>query len=478
FIGVIGISILVNMGTNIFMGEISFVSQTTAAALQLAVSMDYSIFLLHTFAIHRDKGKEPVEAMQAAIKQARPSILASAATTFCGFLALTIMRFGIGADLGIVLAKGVFVSLVTVLFLLPVATIMCCGLLEKFQHRALMPSFKGFANVVVKIGVPVTIILVLLIVPAYLAQSKNTFVYMASETNDDTIAIQERFGSGEQLFVLVPEGNHLKEMNLAQDLADLPQIDSVTSRASSVGFEIPFESLPKDTRDLLQSGGYSRMIISAEEIGFSLVAQIRTLVEASYGQSYHLGGTAASLSDMKDTLSEDNKLTGLVSILAISLIVLLTFRSPVLLILLVGAIEVSIWINLSVPYFTGNDVTFFGYMIISSVQLGATVDYAILFGSRYLEKRRTIGKLEAAKESLSETTGSILTSALILFGAGMIISTISMDEMASELGDLLGRGALLSAAMVLVILPNAFRLCDGAIRRLTFKSNFLEDKLQ
>jgi len=181
-----------------------------------------------------------------------------------------------------------------------------------------------------------------------------------------------------------------------------------------------------------------------------------------------------SLYDMRGTVTADNTLTTIVSIIAISLIVLITFKSPMMWILLVGAIQISIWINLSVPYFMGNTITFFGYMIISSVQLGATVDYAILYGGRYLEKRRSMSSLDSATESLSETASSILTSALILFGAGTIISSVAPQDMVSELGSLLGRGAMLSAAIVLLILPNAIRLCDKAIQKLTYKSNFWE----
>ena len=479
FLAVIGISILINMGTNIFLGEISFVSQMTTAALQLAVSMDYSIFLIHTFTHHRDSGKEPMDAMKAAMKQAYPSIIASALTTLCGFLALTLMRFGIGADLGIVLAKGAAISLLTVIFLLPVVTMLIYKPLEKFTHRPFIPKFDSFSRVVLKIGVPLIIILAILVVPSFLAQSNNKFVYMSSESGGSSNAIAEHFSTTEQMFLLVPEGDIMTERDMAKELQGLSHITNITSYVTTVGIEIPFESLPKDTQDMLSGGGYSRIILTVDvaqgdDAGYTLVETVRQTAEGYYGNSYYLSGGLVSLYDMRGTVTADNTLTTIVSIIAISLIVLITFKSPMMWILLVGAIQISIWINLSVPYFMGNTITFFGYMIISSVQLGATVDYAILYGGRYLEKRRSMPSLDSATESLTETTSSILTSALILFGAGTIISSIAPQDMVSELGSLLGRGAMLSAAMVLLILPNAIRFCDRALQKSTYKSNFWE----
>jgi predicted RND superfamily exporter protein len=244
--------------------------------------------------------------------------------------------------------------------------------------------------------------------------------------------------------------------------------------------EIPFESLPKETREMLSAGGYSRMLLTVDaeqgsDEGFALTENIRQTAEKHYGGDYYLAGTSASLYDMRDVVTADNVVTTMAAIIAISIIILLAFKSPMMLILLVGTIEVSIWINLAIPYFMNTTITFFGYMIISAVQLGATVDYAILYYSRYKEKRREIGRALASKQALSETTGSILTSAAILFGAGTIIAVISTEELVSELGVLLGRGAALSALMVLLFLPNMIRLCDKLIQKLTYKSNFLEE---
>lgn len=479
FLAVIAISILINFGTNIFQGEISFVSQTTTAALQLAVSMDYSIFLLHSFKQKRDQGLAPAEAMDAARKQTLPSIIASAATTLCGFLALTLMRFGIGADLGYVLAKGVLISLLTVVFLLPILTMLIYKPLEKCSHRSFLPAFTGFARFVLKAGTPIIILVVLITIPVYLGQSNNSFIYMSGEqVGSDEYVVAQEFGRAEQLALIVPSGDTFSEKAMADELMALPQMTDSASYVTTVGMEIPLESLPRATRDMLSKGGYSSMLLTVNaqqdtKEGFEVVQSVRNIANAYYGDTYYLAGTLASLFDMRDVVNSDMSITALAAILAIAVIILITFKSPLIVILLVGTIEISIWINLSIPYFTGTQLTFLGYTIINAIQLGATVDYAILFFSRYKEKRQTMGRTEATKVALSETTGSILTSAAILFGVGMIITSLSSEAMVVELGMLIGRGAVLSASMVLLFLPNIVRLFDTPIRKTTYKSNFL-----
>lgn len=486
FLAVIGISILINFGTNIFMpgSEISFVSQTTTSALQLAVSMDYSIFLLHSFKNQRDLGLTPVAAMDAARKQTLPSIIASGMTTLFGFLAMTLMRFEIGADLGLVLAKGVAISLLTVVFLLPVLTMMIYKPLEKFGHRSFLPKFNGFSRFVMKIAVPMIILVALIVVPAYMGQTQNDFIYMTGvEEGSDEAIIADEFGEAEQLALLVPAGDVFSEEAMTKELMKFSEITEIESYVTSAGMEIPFESLPQETQEMLSSGGYSSMLLTVNVLqdtpeGFAVVENIRSIAHEYYGEDYYLAGTLASLYDMRDVVSDDMVVTALAAIIAISLIILITFKSPLVVILLVGTIEISIWINLAIPYFMNVPVTFLGYTVISAIQLGATVDYAILFYSRYKEKRRTIGRVEASKQAISETTGSILTSASILFGVGMIITSISSEQMVIELGMLIGRGAVLSAVMVLLFLPNIIKLCDKLIQKLTYKSDFLREVKQ
>jgi predicted RND superfamily exporter protein len=348
FLAVIGISILINFGTNIFLGEISFVSQTTSAALQLAVSMDYSIFLLHSFKQQRERGLEPVAAMSAARKQTFTSIIASGVTTLCGFLALMLMRFEIGADLGIVLAKGVIISLITVVFLLPVLTMLIYKPLEKLSHRSFLPSFKGFSRFVLKIGAPIIILVALIVAPAYLGQTQNDFIYMTGEeAGSDTAVVADEFGRAEQLALLVPSGNTFAEKAMADEFEQLPEVTDIASYVTSVGMEIPFESLPQETRDQLSSGGYSSMLLTVNaqqdtKEGFDAVEHVRQIAQRHYGDDYYLAGTLASLYDMRDVVSDDMVVTSLAAIFAIAIVILLAFKSPLMVVLLVGTIEISI----------------------------------------------------------------------------------------------------------------------------------------
>jgi predicted RND superfamily exporter protein len=457
----IGIAILINTGTNVFLGSVSFVTQTSASVLQLAVSMDYSIFLLHAFGDFRKEGQEPKAAMKLAMKRAFPSIIASAATTIIGFLALCFMRFLIGADMGIVLAKGVTISLLSVVFLLPVLTLIFNRLIEITRHRPLMPGFQRFARFAVKAAVPVAILMCVVIVPAFLAQGRNDFIYgssaMTGDENSiigrDDRAISERFGKNNQMVLIIPHTDFEAEQELAEELLNIDLVTNVSSYATNIGCQIPMESIPEDKLSLLISKGYSRMVISVNSDqecpeAFTVVERIRETAAARY-EEYYLTGSSVNVYDMREVVT-----------------------IPVA---LLASIEVSIWLNLSFPYFSGNRLIYIGYIIISAVQLGATVDYAILLSSRYMEKRKILGKREAATAAIRESTGSILTSAGILAAAGIIISQISTNGVIAQLGELIGRGAAISAFSVLFFLPSLLMLLDKVIRKTTLKANFMED---
>ena len=482
FIFVIGVAIVINMGTNALLGEISFVTQTAAAVLQLAVSMDYSIFLIHRFRDYRAEGLAPEAAMRKAMKSAFPTIIASGLTTIFGFAALMLMRFLIGVDMGVVLAKGVIFSLLSVLLLLPVIALLTCKLIEKTSHRSLLPKFSKLGRAVVRIGVPVMILVALAVVPSFLAQQKNAFIYGASAVSSDEgsqighdeKAINEIFGETSQMFLMVPDGDMVKEKALADDILALPHVSDVTAYVTTVGMQIPKESVPEDTLSTLESGGYSRMVIatnakSESDDAFATVEAVRSLSQQYYGE-YYLTGGSVNIYDMKQVVTADNPVVTVAAIAAIALVILLTFRSLTLPIFLVLAIEASIWINLAVPYFTGTPLVYIGYIIISSIQLGATVDYAILYSSRYMEKRRWLGKKEAAAEAVAETFGSILTSASILIGSGLIINLVSTNAVIGQLGELICRGAALSTFTVVFFLPELLRLFDGVIRKTTLIS--------
>lgn len=491
FLLTVGISILINMGTNIFLGEISFITNATAAILQLAVSMDYAIFLLHRFADFRLEGMDVKEAMANAMKKSYTSILSSGLTTILGFLALALMRFKIGPDLGIVLAKGIVFSLLSVMFLLPVLTMYTYKIIDKTHHRSFMPKFDKFSKLALKIGPLVVVIVLLVVGPAYLAQGKNQFSYGASSmasgedtsVGRDTKKIDDIYGKSNQLVLLVPADNPVDEKSIGEEVNNIEGVTSIISYSMSVGNEIPKEFVPDDAISSLVSEGYSRMIItlSAEEesdIAFNAIESIRNLGKEYYGDDFYLAGGSASAYDIKDTVTKDNLITTLGAIIAIGVVILFTYRSLAIPIILLLAIESSIWINLSYSYFSGVSIAFIGFMVISSVQLGATVDYAILFANGYLENRKNYNKHDSAINTLKSSTGAILTSGIILAIAGFMLGFISTNTVIAQLGILIGRGAILSMVSVLFFLPSVLILCDRLIEKTTMKTSFYKEEVK
>lgn len=480
FLFTIGVAILLNMGSNALFGSISFVTKAAGAILQLAVSMDYSIFLLHRFAEFRRNGLDVQQAMVLAVKKSTSSILASGLTTVIGFAALILMRFKIGADMGLVMAKAIFLSLLTVLVLLPVLALYSYRLIDKTQHRRFLPSFEKMGRFAVKVRVPALVLFAVLIVPCFLAQSHNAFQYGTSGIfgGDDTQvgreaqAIEERFGRENQMVLMVPKGDLAREKSVVDQLSAMPEVTSVVSYVGTVGAPIPTEYVPESQLSQLVSEHYSRMVLTIGtgtdgDQAFTLVGRVRAVAQNAYPDAYHLAGQCVNTLDLKDTVTTDNTRVNAVAIAAIFLILLCTFRSVSLPVLLLLVIESSIWINLTFPYFAGSSLHYISYLIISSIQLGATVDYAILFTNRYLEHRAENGKVQSAINTVRDCTISILTSGSILAVCGTIMGGISTNLIISQLGFLVGRGAVLSTLLVLFVLPSLLILCDRVIRATT-----------
>lgn len=483
FLSTIGIAIIINSGTNLILGEISFVTKAAGSILQLAVSMDYSIFLLHRFSEFRNEGLAVKEAMKEAILKSVSSILSSGLTTVVGFAALIVMKFKIGPDMGFVMLKAICLSLISVLVLLPVLALYCYKLIDKTQHKSFMPKFNKFAKVSYKFRYISIILFLLLLIPCFLAQQNNSFSYGASEIysdestkiGHDTAAINKEFGKTNPLVLMVPKGDLVSERALCDELENIDKITSITSYAETVGITIPTEYVPDDTLSQLISDNYSRFIIVANvkvegDETFALIDEIRNLAYKYYDDSYYFLGESVNTLDLKETIEDDNKKVNAISIIAIMIILLLTFKSLSLPIILVLVIEFSIWSNLTFNYFIGNDVFYIAYLIISSIQLGATIDYAILFTNRYIENRETMNKKEATQATISTTTVSILTSASILATAGIILGEISTNSIIAQLGILVGRGAILSLILVLFVLPALLMLLDKLIAKTTKKN--------
>lgn len=485
FLFTIGVAILLNMGSNALFGEISFVTKAAGAILQLAVSMDYSIFLLHRFAEFRREGLDVQQAMVQAVKKSTSSIFASGLTTVIGFAALILMRFKIGADMGLVMAKAIFLSLLTVLVLLPVLAVYSYRLIDRTQHRRFLPSFEKMGRFAVKVRVPALLLFAVLIVPCFLAQSHNAFQYGTAgifggddtQVGRETQAIEQRFGRENQMVLMVPKGDLAREKSVVDQLSAIPEVTSVVSYVGTVGAPIPTEYVPESQLSQLVSEHYSRMVLTIGtatdgDQAFALVDRVRAVAQSAYPDTYHLAGQCVNTLDLKDTVTADNLRVNAVAIAAIFLILLCTFRSVSLPVLLLVVIESSIWMNLTFPYFAGSDLHYISYLIISSIQLGATVDYAILFTNRYLEHRAQNGKVQSAVYTVRDCTISILTSGSILAVCGTIMGGISTNLIISQLGFLVGRGAVLSTVLVLFVLPSLLMLFDKLIRATTSRKKF------
>lgn len=471
----LGVAVIINAGSNLMFGEISFVTNAAGNILQLAVSLDYSVFLLHRFAECRQTTADPKEAMVQALTMSTTSILSSGLTTVIGFLALCLMQFQIGPDLGLALAKGVAISLITVFTFMPVLILKTYKLIDKTQHRPFVPSFKGFGKFVSHVMIPMVIVFIILIVPCYLASNANSFYYGAShifgsttQLGADTEKIEDAFGKQDTYVLMIPKDSTATQAKLSEALHDIPQVKSILSYVDTVGTTIPEQYLDSDTLSKLNSDRYTRMVLTVDaayegDETFSLVETVRETAEKYYPKAWYLAGEGVSTYDLMNTVTADMVKVNLVAIGAVFLVLLFTMKSLILPVILVLSIETSIWINLSIPYFSDQTIFYIAYLIISSIQLGATVDYAILFTDRYKEMRQIYAKKEAIVQTISAVSVSVLTSASVLTVVGFLLGIFSTHGLLSQLGYFLGKGTLCSLAIVLFVLPGLLYLFDKLI---------------
>lgn len=471
----LGIAVIINAGSNLIFGEISFVTNAAGNILQLAVSLDYSVFLIHRFEECRREEKDVKNAMVNALCKSTSSILSSGLTTVIGFLALCLMRFQIGPDLGLALAKGILISLITVFVFMPVFILYTYKLIDKTGHRSFMPSFKGFGKAVFHVMIPMLCVFVILIVPCYLGSNANDFYYGSShifgtetELGADTEKIDSIFGENDTYVLLVPKESTAIQKELSNELKNLPQITSIMSYVDTVGAEIPESYLDSETLSKLNSENYTRMVLSVEadyegEETFELVKEIRSIADKYYKDKWYLAGEGVSTYDLMNTVTSDMTKVNLLAIGAVFVVLLLTMKSISLPIILVLAIEAAVWINLSIPYFTDSAIFYIAYLIISSIQLGATVDYAILFTDRYKEARESESKKGAVINTISAVTVSILTSGGTLTIVGFLLGNISTHGLLSQLGFFLGKGTICSLVIVFFVLPALLYVFDGVV---------------
>ena len=483
FLASIGMMILLNLGTNYFMGEISYITKALSAVLQLAVTMDYSIFLWHSYCEEREKYDDHNEAMAAAISHTLTSVIGSSITTVAGFIALCFMTFTMGRDLGIVMAKGVLLGVLGCVTVLPAMILLLDKPLQKTKHKPLIPSMNKFSQVVVRISALLLIVFVVVLFPAYKGyEATNDEVYYdmgqcLPEDMEYVIAnnkLMDEFGIASTHMLLVDRTVPTPQIRKMID--EMEQVDGVKyilSMESIVGCRIPEEILPESVVDLMKSDRWELMLLNSEyKVASDEVnQQIGVLNEIlkKYDQGGMLIGEAPCMRDMIQTTAHDFKVVNAVSIIAIFIIIALVEKSLILPFILITVIESAIFVNLGLPHYLGQSLPFIAPICISTIQLGATVDYAILMTTRYKTERiQGKSKHDAVRIALASSIPSVIVSGMGLFAATFGVALYSNIDIIRSMCMLMARGAVVSMICVILVLPALLLLCDGIIRATTF----------
>ena len=478
FLMSIGMAILLNMGTNYFLGEISYLTKALSAVLQLAVTMDYSIFLWHSYEEQKSMYEDNKEAMAVAINNTLTSVVGSSITTVAGFIALCFMSYTLGLDLGIVMAKGVILGVIGCVTTLPSMILVLDKLLQKTSHKSLLPDMGKVASGITKVF-PVFLILFLgLVLPSYLSYkaTNNEVYYDLGETLPEDMAyvvanskLQEDFGVGATHMVLVSTDVSDTDVRaMIHEMENVEGIKYALGLESVVGPLVPEEMLPESVKEVLKSDDWELLLVNSEyktatdEVN-AQINELNTILK-KYDSKGMLIGEAPCTKDLIETTDEDFKVVNTVSIVAIFVIIALVEKSITLPLILVAVIELSIFINLGLAHLTGTSLPFIAPICISTIQLGATVDYAILMTTRYKQERyEGRDKREAVTNALKVSIPSIIVRAMGLFSATFGVALYSDVDIISSLCDLMARGAIVSMFAVILFLPAMFMLFDKVI---------------
>ena len=478
FLACIGISILVNLGTNYFMGEISYITKALSAVLQLAVTMDYSIFLWHSYNEQRETHDDPREAMAVAIHETLTSVVGSSVTTVAGFIALCFMSFTLGSDLGIVMAKGVVFGVIGCVTTLPALILLLNKPLQRTRHKSLIPRMDRLSGFICKRFWVFLILFALLVTPAYYGYSKtNDEVYydMGQCLPEDLPFVKaneklsEDFNVSSTLMLLVDADTPAKQVKeMAGEMEKVDGVAYVLGLDSLLGDRIPEEIIPDSVKNTLQSDNWKLLLVNSEYHAASdaVNRQIDTLngILKRYDPDGMLIGEAPCMKDMIETTDHDFDVVNAVSIVAIFLIILLVEKSLTLPFILIAVIELAIFINLGLPHYLGQSLPFIAPICISTIQLGATVDYAILMTTRYKsERKKGADKRTAVDTALTASIPSILVSGLGLFAATFGVAVYSDIDIISSMCMLMARGAIVSMLCVIFFLPALLLLCDRIV---------------
>ena len=491
FLASIGMMILLNLGSNFFLGEISYITKALSAVLQLAVTMDYSIFLWHSYNEHIKTNEDHREAMAAAVHSTFTSVLGSSITTIAGFIALCFMSFTMGRDLGIVMAKGVLLGVIGCVTVLPALILLFDKPLQKTKHRALIPDMKKVSGAAARIFPVFLVLFAVVVAPAYYGYSRTNdeIYYDLGECLPKDIGyvianskLQEDFDVASTHMVLVDSGLSPKTVRgMMKEMEQVDGVKYVLGLESVIGSRVPEEILPDSVRSVLKSDKWELILISSkyrvtsDEVN-EQVAKLNDILKR-YDSSGLLIGEAPCMKDMIETTDHDFRVVTLISIIAIFIIIALVEKSISLPFILIAVIETAIFINLGLPHYFGQSLPFIAPICISTIQLGATVDYAILMTTRY--KKERIGgadKRTSVVTALSTSIPSVIVSGMGLFAATFGVALYSNLDIVSSLCMLLARGAVISMVMVILVLPALFMLCDKLICKTTLGMMHIDTK--
>ncbi|MDO4522433.1 MAG: efflux RND transporter permease subunit [Eubacteriales bacterium] len=469
----IGMAIVYNLGTNVVKGEISYITKALTAVLQLGVTMDYSIFLWHSYQEQLEVMEDHKDAMAHAIAKTVKAVVGSSTTTVAGFIALCFMSFTLGLDLGVVMAKGVIIGVICTVTVLPSMILIFDKPLAKTKHRPFLPTMDKLSDLITRHYKLFAVLLVLLIAPAYYCQTHANVYYALDETLPKTLPsimantkLQEEYNLGAMHMLLVDSTMSSKEIReMSDEMEQVDGVKGVYGLETLLGSRIPDDMIPKKLRETLENDNYKLMLVNNEykvasdEVN-EQITQLNEILKR-YDPTGMLVGEAPCTKDLITITDKDFRVVNTVSILAVFLIIVFVFKSWSLPFILVATIEFAIFINLGIPYLTGTELPFIASIVIGTIQLGATVDYAILMTSRYeLERGSGKSKKESIQIAHRASVKSIIVSALSFFAATFGVGLYSNIDMISSLCMLMARGAIISMIVVLCVLPSMFMMFD------------------
>lgn len=476
FLFSIGVGIVYNLGSNIFLGEISYITQALTAVLQLGVTMDYSIFLLSRYEENKKKASDRETAMADAIAATFTSVAGSSVTTVAGFAALMFMTFALGRDLGIVMIKGVIIGVICCVTLLPALILIFEKLIDKTTHKPLMPTMKRLSDFITRHHIVWLVVFLVMLVPAVYGNNNVKLYYnidkglpASLDSSKANEKLSKDFDMKSVYMVLLKDGLSSKEKStLLNEIEDVKGVKWALGLDSVMGGLVPEDILPSDLRKTLQTDNYEIQFVcsdysAATDEANAQIKKITKLVK-SYNEESMVIGEAPLMKDLQDVTDVDLVMVNTVSIIAIFIIIMIVFKSISLPIILVAVIEFAICVNMAIPYYMGTELPFVASIVIGTIQLGATVDYAILMTSRYKAERMAgLSKNEAIKVAHRTSMKPVITSGISFFAATFGVGLYSSIDMISSITALLSRGAIISTVVVLVLLPTMFKIFDKVI---------------